>query len=141
MSLDTKLVFVLSSALTGAGAVNAAAVLGLAAAAHTRDLGLKAVDGDGRGYGALDRHPIPLFAAAPSDLARLHYKAEAEADSALAVTASTETARRSRDYDDYLTRLADTRLPDVAYTGLAICGPRNRVAAATKRLAVCGAAS
>jgi hypothetical protein len=139
MLLDTKLVIVLSSALTGAEAVNAAAVLGLAAAAHTSDLGAKAVDGDGRGYGALDRHPIPLLAAAPSDLALVHHKAEA--DPALAVTAFTETARRSRDYDDYLTRLAATRSADVAYTGLAICGPRNRITAATKRLALYGAAS
>jgi len=112
MSLDTKLVIVLSSALTGAEAVNTAA------AAHTSDLGAKAVDGDGRGYGALDRHPIPLLAAAPSDLAILHHKAEAD-----------------------LTRLADTRSPDVAYTGLAICGPRHTVTAATKRLALSGAAS
>lgn len=139
MPLDTRLVIILSSALTGTEAVNAAAVLGLAAAAYTSDLGAKAVDGDGRGYGALDRHPIPVLAAPPAGLAILHQKAEA--DPALAVTVFTETARRSRDYDDYLARLAGTRSAEVQYAGLAVCGPRSRVTAATKRLALYGAAS
>jgi hypothetical protein len=132
MSLDTRLVIILSSALTGAEAANAAAVLGLAATAHTSDLGAKAVDGDGRGYGALDRHPVPILTAPPADLAILHQKADA--DPALAVTAFTATARRSRDYDDYLTRLAATRSAEVEYTGLAVYGPRARVTATTKRL-------
>ena len=139
MVLDTRLVIILSSALTAAEAANAAAVLGLAASAYTSDLGAKAVDGDGRGYGALDPHPIPLLAASPGELAGLHEKADA--DPALAVTAFTEAARRSRDYDDYLSRLADTRSADVTYAGLAVYGPRNRVTAATKRLALYGAAS
>ena len=139
MPLDTRLVIVLSSALTRAEAVNAAAVLGLAAAAYTSDLGATAVDGDGRRYGALNRHPIPLLVAPPGDLAMLHHKAEA--DPALTVTAFTETARRSRDYDDYLARLVGTRSAEVAYAWLAVCGPRNRVTAATKRLVLYGAAS
>lgn len=139
MSLDTRLVIVLSSALTETEAANAAAVLGLAASAHTSHLGAKAVDGDGRGYGALDPHPIPILAASPADLAGLHEKAEA--DPALAVTAFTEAARRSRDYDDYLSRLVGTRSADVAYAGLAVYGPRSRVTAVTKRLSLYGAAS
>ena len=139
MSLDTRLVIILSCALTRAEAANAAAVPGLAATAHTSDLGAKAIDGDGRRYGALDRHPIPVLTAPPAGLAILHQKAEA--DPALAVTAFTETARRSRDYDDYLTRLARTRSADVRYTGLAVYGPRKRVTATTKRLALYGTAS
>jgi hypothetical protein len=139
VSLDTRLVIVLSSALTETEAVNAAAVLGLAASAHTSHLGAKAVDGDGRGYGALDPHPIPILAAPPSDLTGLYEKAEA--DAALGVTAFTEAARRSRDYDDYLSRLTATRSADVTYAGLAIYGRRSRVTAATKRLALYGAAS
>jgi len=139
MRLDTRLAIVLSNALSEAEAANAAAVLGLAASAHTSGLGGKAVDADGRGYGSLDPHPIPLLAAPPGELAALHEKADA--DPALAVTAFTETARRSRDYDDYLSLLADTRSADVGYAGLAVCGPRGRVTALTKRLALYGAAS
>jgi hypothetical protein len=136
--MDTRLVTVLSGVLTDAEAINAAAVLGLAAAAYTSDLGAPAVDRDGREYGALDRHPIALPVAPPSDLAVLHDRAEA--DPALAVTAFTETARRSRDYDDYLAQPASTRPADVACAGLAIYGPRNRVTAAAKRLALYRAA-
>jgi hypothetical protein len=139
MVLDTRLTIVLSSALTGAEAANAAAVLGLAASAYTSGPGGKAVDADGRGYGALDPHPIPLLAAPPGDLAALH--AKADADPALAVTAFTETARRSRDYEDYLSLLAGTSSADVGYAGLAVYGPRGRVTALTKRLALYGAAS
>jgi hypothetical protein len=91
------------------------------------------------GYGALDPHPIPLLVAPPGDLAALHEKADA--DPALAVTAFTETARRSRDYDDYLSLLAEVSSADVAYAGLAVYGPRGRVTALTKRLALYGAAS
>jgi hypothetical protein len=139
MRLDTKLAIVLSNALTGAEAANAAAVLGLAASAYTTGPGGKAVDADGRGYGALDPHPIPLLVVPLGDLAELHEKADA--DPALAVTAFTETARRSRDYDEYLSLLAGTGSADVAYVGLAVYGPRGRVTALTKRLALYGAAS
>ena len=139
MRLDTRLAIVLSSALSGAEAANAAAVLGLAASAYTADLGGKAVDADGRGYGALDPHPIPLLVASPGDLAALHE--QTDADPALAVTAFTETARRSRDYDDYLALLADTSSANIVYAGLAVYGPRGRVAALTKRLALYGATS
>lgn len=66
MRLDTRLVIILSSALSAAKAANAAAVLGLAASAYTDGPGGKAVDADGRGYGALDPHPIPH----PGHLAR-----------------------------------------------------------------------
>lgn len=139
MRLGTRLAIVLSSALSGAEAANAAAVLGLAASAYTAGLGGKAVDADGRGYGALDPHPIPLLAASPGDLAALHETADA--DPALAVTAFTETARRSRDYDDYLSLLAGTSSAGIVYAGLAVYGPRGRVTALTKRLALYGRAS
>jgi hypothetical protein len=139
MHLDTRLAIVLSSALSGAEAANAAAVLGLAASAYTTGPRGKAVDADGRGYGALDPHPIPLLVAPPGDLAALQDKADA--DPALAVTAFTETARRSRDYDDYLSLLAETSSADIVYAGLAVYGPRSRVTALTKRLALYGAAS
>ena len=139
MALDTKLVIVLGDSLTTAEAANAAAVLGLAASASTGGPGGKAVDADGRGYGALDPHPIPLLTTSSGDLAALHEKADASPE--LAVTAFTETARRSRDYEDYLSVLAGTSSADVVYAGLAIYGPRSRVTALTKRLALYGAAS
>lgn len=112
MFLGTRLAIVLSSALSGAEATNAAAVLGLAASAYTSGLAGKAVDADGRGY-----------------------------NPALAVTAFTETARRSRDYDDYLSLVADTSSADIVHAGLGIYGPRSRVTALTKRLALYGEAS
>jgi hypothetical protein len=136
MAMDTRLTIVLSSALTGAEAANAAAVLGLAASAYTSGPGGKAVDADGRGYGALDPHPIPLLIASPGDLAALHEKADADPE--VEVTAFTETARRSRDYDEYLSLLAGTSSADVDYAGLAVYGPRRRVTALTKRLALYG---
>jgi Protein of unknown function (DUF2000) len=138
MRLDTRLTIVLSSSLTAAEAANAAAVLGLAASAFTSGPGGKAVDADGRGYGALNPHPVPLLAAPPSELAALHGKADG--DPTLAVTAFTETARRSRDYEDYLSLLASTSSADVGYAGLAVYGPRSRVTALTKRLALYRAA-
>ena len=139
MRLDTRLAIVLSSALSGAEAANAAAVLGLAASAYTTGPHDKAADADGRGYGALDPHPIPLLIAPPGDLAALHKRADT--DPALAVTAFTETARRSRDYDDYLYLLAETSSADIVYAGLAVYGPRSRVTALTKRLALYGTGS
>jgi hypothetical protein len=44
-------------------------VLGLAASAYTGGPGGKAVDADGRRYGALDPHPIPLLVVLPGELA------------------------------------------------------------------------
>lgn len=139
MRLDTKLAIVISSALSGAEAANAAAVLGLASAAYTTGPRANAADADGREYGALDPHPIPLLVTPPDDLAALHNRADT--DPALAVTAFTETARRSRDYDDYLSLLAETSSADIVYAGLAVYGPRSRVTALTRRLALYGAAS
>ena len=139
MSLDARLAMLLSSALGGGEAANAAAVLGLAASAYTSCPGGKAVDADGRGYGVLDSHPVPLLVAPSGDLAALHEKAEA--DPALAVTAFTETARRSRDYNDYLSLLGGTSSADIPCAGHSIYGPRSRVTALTRYLALYGAAS
>lgn len=87
----------------------------------------------------LTRTRYRILVTSPGDLAGLHEKADA--DQALAVTAFTETARRSRDYDDYLSVLAFTSSSDVVYAGLAVYGPRNRVTALTKRLALYGTPS
>jgi hypothetical protein len=137
VSLATKIVIVLSRGLVLAEAVNAAAVLGLAASADTADTGAEGVDAAGLCYGSLDRHPVPILIADQAELRDLHRRAGTV--DGVHVVAFTEVARRSRDYDSYLAELAQTAPEDNGYVGLLIRGPRNRVTAATKRLSPFGA--
>lgn len=135
--LPTKVVVVLASELPAAEAANAAAVLALSAGFGTETLGAEGVDADGMTYGRIDRHPIPVLTADQIAMRELHHRALADQDR-VQVVAFTEVARRARDYDTYLVDLKVTSSADIGYVGLQISGPRNRVTALTKRLALFG---
>lgn len=135
MALPTKLVLVIRAGLPAAWAVNAAAVLALSMGGRLPDPPTAdSKDASGELHAGLNPHPVPVLSATPAQLRDLHRKAHARDN--LITAGFTEVARQARDYEDYLTALAATPAEDIDYVAVAVFGPRNRVTALTKRLAL-----
>ncbi|MGW4644497.1 GNAT family N-acetyltransferase [Sphaerisporangium sp. NPDC004334] len=133
MALPTKLVLVVRADLPPAAAVNAAAVLGLSLGARLPEsLGPTPQDASGDLHAGLNPHPVPVLSATPDQLRELYAKARARDDTI--TVGFNETARRARDYNDFLTALATTPGEEIDHVAVAVYGPRNRVSALTKRL-------
>ncbi|MFJ2755444.1 DUF2000 domain-containing protein [Nocardioides sp. NPDC087217] len=135
-----RVVLVVREDLPVGQAVNAGTVLG-ASVGSLLDLPLGAdgADASGTNYGGIVTTPVPVLAADEKELTRL-FRA-ANTDERLVALSLTETARRARTYEAYLTSLADTDEADLDIAALVVAGPRNRVTRATKHLPLFGADS
>jgi len=128
-----KVVLVVRDGLPTNQAVNAATVLG--ASIGTRlglPLGPEAVDATGTRYHGIVTTPVPILTTGAAELTRLHRLAGEREQ--LTVLCLTETARRARTYEAYLTDLAATTESDTDLVGIIVAGPRNQVTKLTKRL-------
>jgi hypothetical protein len=140
MGLDTKIVIVLRDGLAPQVAANAAAVLGLSLGGRLPHLlGPDGKDGSGAVHAGLNTHPVPVVTAPADQVRELHGKARGRDD--VTVVGFTEVARRAREYGAYLDDLAMTAAPDLAFVGVALFGPRNRISALTKRFPLLGVAA
>lgn len=133
-----RVVLVVREDLPVGQAVNAGTVLG-ASVGSLLDLPLGAggADASGTSYGGIVTTPVPVLAAGEKELTRL-FRA-ANTDERLVALSLTETARRARTYEAYLTSLADTDEADLDIAARIVAGPRNRVTRATKHLPLFGA--
>ncbi|MDA3628907.1 DUF2000 domain-containing protein [Saccharopolyspora sp. WRP15-2] len=137
MALPTKLVLVVRSDLEANAAVNAAVVVGLSMGGRLPHLlGEDGADASGGVHAGLNPNPVPVLVADADQLRDLHDRAREREE--LTVVGFNETARRARDYDDYLRVLSGTPSGDVDQVAVAIFGPRNRVTGLTKRLPLLG---
>lgn len=135
MPLPTRLVIALRSDLPPAWAVNAASVLALSIGGRLPDPPAgDAKDASGMVHAGLNPHPVPILSATAEQLHELHRKAGEREE--LTTVGFNEVARQARDYDEYLDKLAVTAAEDIAFVGVAVFGPRNRVTALTKRLSL-----
>jgi hypothetical protein len=135
MRLETKIVIVVRDGLGPHVATNAAAVLGLSLGGRLPHLvGTDGKDASGGIHAGLNTHPVPVVTADAQQIADLHGRARARED--IVVVGFTEVARRARDYATYLEDLVTTSEPDLVYVAVALFGPRNRVAALTKRFSL-----
>jgi hypothetical protein len=137
MRLETKIVIVVRDGLGPHVATNAAAVLGLSLGGRLPHLvGTDGKDASGGIHAGLNTHPVPVVTADAQQIADLHGRARARED--IVVVGFTEVARRARDYATYLDDLVTTPEPELEYVAVAMFGPRNRVAALTKRFSLLG---
>lgn len=131
--MDTKLVLVLREGLAPGPAANAAAVLSLSLAARVEAfMGADGTDASGTVHPGLNTHPVPVVTASAQSLRELRDQALQRPD--LTVIAFSEVARESREYQEYLMRLAAASVEDIDYVGLVLFGPRGPVTKLTKRL-------
>ncbi|MGW2475131.1 DUF2000 domain-containing protein [Streptomyces sp. NPDC001665] len=136
--MQTKVALVLRDDLSPAHAANAAAVLALSLGGRIPDsLGRDGVDASGGIHAGLNAHPVPVLTA-PADELRVLIGRVGAADGVQVVTLN-ETARRSRDYEDYLTELKDTPADALDHLAVIIHGPRNKVSRLTRHLRLLGA--
>lgn len=130
-----RVVLTVRTGLSLVRAVNSATVLGASVGAAARlPIGAPGNDASGTEYPGIVTTPVPILHA-PAEILKSLFRA-ANTHNELTVLCLTETARRARTYEDYLTALAETDAADDDILGLVIAGPRNRVTKLTKRLAL-----
>lgn len=135
--MQTKVALVLRDDLPVSHAVNASAVLALSLGGRIgASLGRDGEDASGGIHPGLNTHPIPVLSASEVELKTLLERAAA-ADGVQLVSLN-ETARRSRDYEDYLAELKATSTESLEYLGVIIHGPRNKVSKLTRQLPLLG---
>ncbi|PZG02374.1 DUF2000 domain-containing protein [Micromonospora deserti] len=137
MGLETKIVIVVRDGLAPNLATNAAAVLGLSLGGRLPHLlGADGKDASGGIHAGLNTHPVPILTADRHQIADLHTRARVRDD--ITAVGFTQIAQRARDYTTYLDDLAAAPDSDLEYLAVALHGPRNRIAALTKRLPLLG---
>ena len=131
--MDTKLVVVLREGLAVGSAVNAAVVLSLSLAGQVEAfMGAEGADASGQVHPGLNTHPVPVVTASAETLRELRVRAQQQPE--VTTIAFSEVARQSREYGEYLSRLAGTAADDLVYVGLVLFGPRGPVTRLTRRL-------
>lgn len=130
-----KVVLVVRAGLPANQSVNAATVLGASVGSVLAlPLGPVAVDGSGTSFSGIVTTPVPILVADPDALTALFRAASRRDD--LTVLTLTETARRARSYEAYVSDLAVTARADADLVGVLVAGPRNHVTKLTKRLSL-----
>lgn len=129
----SKCVFVIDDALPAGLAANTAAVLATALSCKVEGLvGWDVADAEGCVHPAITRVPFPMLKARSEELARLH--AEASGQSGVLVAGFSETAQRSRSYDEYAVRLGGVAPGNMRYLGLVLFGERGSISRLTGHL-------
>ncbi|MFD7137160.1 DUF2000 domain-containing protein [Streptomyces sp. NPDC059894] len=133
--MQTKVALVLRDDLPPAHAANTSAVLALSLGGRIGDsVGRDGEDASGGVHPGLNTHPIPVLTASAQELTTLLERARAADE--VRLVALTETARRARDYEDYLTDLKATGAEELEYLGVIVHGPRNKVSKLTRHLSL-----
>ncbi|GAA2900018.1 hypothetical protein GCM10010517_65600 [Streptosporangium fragile] len=121
-----KWVIVVDESLPAGRAANAAACMAAAVGKALPDLvGRDGEDASGTRHPGLPWAGCSVLAADAGTLHALRAKAAAKDD--LLVVDMPEPAQTSRVYDEYLSRLAETRNEDLTYCAISLVGPRNKV--------------
>lgn len=132
-----KWVVVVDAAVPAGETVNAVACVAAAtgeAVQHLLAHGGR--DADGVHHPGLPWAGCSVLTATAAELAAV--REEAVASVGVLVVDMPQAAQRHRVYDGYLAELARTAGPDLACRAVSLVGPRNRVAAITKRLDLLG---
>lgn len=130
-----RVVLTLRTGLELVQAVNAATVLGASVgSAAGLPIGPAGNDASGNEYRGIVTTPVPILQAPAAVLTTLFRTANLYDE--LTVLCLTETARKARTYEEYLTALATTQAADEDIVALLIAGRRSRVTKLTKRLSL-----
>ncbi|MFB7507311.1 DUF2000 domain-containing protein [Streptomyces broussonetiae] len=133
--MQTKVALVLREDLPMAHAANTSAVLALSLGGRIGEaIGRDGEDASGGVHPGLNTHPIPVLTASAEELNLLLERARTT--DGVQLVSLTETARRARDYEDYLTDLKAAPAGDLEYLGVIVHGPRTDVSRLTRRLSL-----
>jgi hypothetical protein len=119
-----KLAIVIDDTLPAGLVANTAAVLAMTLGSRQASvIGPDLKDADGSLHPGITTLPIPVLVADQDTVRRIRAQA---VDDVLLVD-FTETAQRSRTYDEYTEKLAATGEADLSYLGIALFGPRKPI--------------
>ncbi len=132
-SKRSKCVIVISKELPVGLALNAAACLGVTLGARIDSLvGVDAIDASGLIHPGLTNTVIPILGAPADSVKAIRHAATVQ--EGLLVIDFTDTAQSSRDYQEYLGRMAAMPSDHLQYCGVAIYGPGSLVSKLTGNL-------
>jgi hypothetical protein len=131
-SEDIKLVLVIDPSLPLGVIANTSALLSISIGKYLQEnLGPDIPDESGLLHRGIFDRAITVLAAAPKDIARLHFAGSA---TDLIVLSLTTHAQKARSYGEYTRTLAATATEKLDYLGIAICGHRKHVTKLTGSL-------
>ena len=120
-----KLVIIVGSDLPAGLAANTAAVLTLSVGAkHPELIGKDLTDGSGQTHLGITSIPIPVLSADDSTLTSLVQKL---ADSEVELVSFSKIAQSIHTYEEYADKLSHTPAGSIAYSGIALFGPKKAV--------------
>jgi uncharacterized membrane protein len=130
----TRCVIIVDEALPAGLAANAAGVLALTLGATAPALkGDDFTDADGDHHPGLIASGLPILRAASQDLTRLRERARA---ARLEVIDFPTFGQQTNDYDEFRSRIAETRGSELRYLGVAVRGAKPEVRKLTGSLAL-----
>jgi hypothetical protein len=134
MDRTERCVIVVDEALPAGLAANAAGVLALTLGATAPALmGDDFVDADGERHPGLITSGLPVLRAARDELTRLRERARA---ASLEVVDFPVFGQQTNDYDEFRSRIAETRSSELRYLGVAVRGAKPEVRKLTGSLAL-----
>lgn len=123
-----KCVLVLEEGLPPGLAANAAAILGITLGKeHPHMVGTTVLDHTGNPHRGITTLPIPILKGSSEGMKALRAKLFAPEFQALTVVDFSDLAQSCGSYEDFIAKMAAVPAADLAYLGLAICGPKKAV--------------
>jgi hypothetical protein len=132
-----KCVMIIDESLPLGLIANTAAVLGVSIGAYAREMvGEDVFDGERCVHPGITQLSIPLLQGCSASIAELRRKVQELADPALYSVDFCDVAQKSKHYEHYRSRLAETRGDELQYLGMALYGPDAQVKALTGQMAL-----
>jgi hypothetical protein len=129
----SKCVLVVEADLPLGVASNAIAILGVSLGSHLPNIvGPGVTDGDGASHQGLLTIPLPILQASRETVRTIRQKALGFED--VSVFDFTESARKTRTYEDYAQELGNTQAEQLRYIAVALHGPASAVRKLTGHL-------
>ncbi len=134
---DSKCVIVLDDALPTGLLANTAAILGITLGKLVPELiGDDVQDASGQTHPGITMLPVPVLQCSREALHTMRKKLYSEDFSDIVAVDFSDVAQRCTDYNEYRARAKATSTSGHSYLGIAILGPRKKVAKLTGNMAL-----
>ena len=107
---------------------NTTAALGISLASVRKGLiGKQLKDKDGRIHEGITNIPIPILALDITDIKILHDQIQENRDEDIQLIGFNNVAQKIHHYNDYESKLSETKKEDIDYLGICLYGPKNKI--------------
>lgn len=136
MDLSTeKCVIVLDETLPLSLVANTAAILGITLGKHLPEVvGADVADRDGNAHLGIIEFPVPILRGGADLIKELRQRLYSPDFEAVTVADFSDLAQGCRTYQEFVEKMGQTGENDLAYLGVALCGPKKQVSKLTGSL-------